>query len=59
MRILIADDDRRPTMMLGQVDSYMTEHMEARFSRGICTPCLAKVMEDLDSSPVLLAESGA
>jgi CheY-like chemotaxis protein len=32
-----------------QVDSYITEHTEARFSHGICPSCLAKAMAELDA----------
>ena len=34
-----------------QVESYITEHTGAQFSHGICPPCLAKVMEELDFPP--------
>ena len=37
-----------------QVDSYITEHTDARFSHGICPPCLAKVMDELDRSTAVL-----
>jgi CheY-like chemotaxis protein len=40
-----------------QVDSYITEHTDARFSHGICPPCLAKVMDDLDRSTPVLSRS--
>ena len=35
-----------------QVDSYIAEHTDARFSHGICPPCLAKAMEELDGPAV-------
>jgi phosphoserine phosphatase RsbU/P len=31
-----------------QVESYISEHTDARFSHGICPPCLAKVSADFD-----------
>ena len=31
-----------------QVESYITDHTGARFSHGICPPCLVKAMEELD-----------
>jgi sigma-B regulation protein RsbU (phosphoserine phosphatase) len=34
-----------------QVESYISEHTDAQVSHGICPPCLAKVMEELDLSP--------
>jgi DNA-binding response OmpR family regulator len=35
-----------------QVESYITEHTDAHFSHGICPPCLAKVMGELDTAEV-------
>ncbi len=32
-----------------QVESYITDHTGARFSHGICPPCLVKAMEELDT----------
>jgi phosphoserine phosphatase RsbU/P len=34
-----------------QVESYITEHTEARFSHGICPPCAKKVMAEFDPAP--------
>ena len=31
-----------------QMESYVTEHSEARFSHGICPECLDKVMKDME-----------
>jgi sigma-B regulation protein RsbU (phosphoserine phosphatase) len=35
-----------------QVESYITEHTEARFSHGICPPCLAKALEEIEPTTV-------
>jgi sigma-B regulation protein RsbU (phosphoserine phosphatase) len=35
-----------------QVDSYLTEHTDAKFSHGICPSCMVKVMEELDRAAV-------
>jgi phosphoserine phosphatase RsbU/P len=35
-----------------QVDSYITEHSDARFSHGICPSCLAKAMKEIDTPVV-------
>ena len=32
-----------------QVDSYITEHTDARFTHGICPPCMATLMAELDT----------
>ncbi|MCU1382583.1 MAG: copR [Acidobacteria bacterium] len=32
-----------------QLDSYISEHTAARFSHGICPPCLKKAMAELDA----------
>ena len=32
-----------------QVDSYLAEHTDARFSHGICPSCLAKALKEVDS----------
>jgi len=42
-----------------QVESYITEHTDARFSHGICPPCLVKVMEELDTPEVPPSSSTA
>jgi phosphoserine phosphatase RsbU/P len=42
-----------------QVESYLTEHTDARFSHGICPPCLEKVMEEADRPAVLSPTDGA
>jgi sigma-B regulation protein RsbU (phosphoserine phosphatase) len=34
-----------------QVECYITEHTDARFTHGICPSCLVKVMEQLDAVP--------
>ncbi|OGA96828.1 MAG: hypothetical protein A3G27_01795 [Betaproteobacteria bacterium RIFCSPLOWO2_12_FULL_66_14] len=62
----MADDDRMSAMMLGltlehweQVESYITEHTDARFSHGICPSCLATAMAELDAPAVPSPKSGA
>ena len=42
-----------------QVDSYIVEHTDARFSHGICPPCMVKLMEELDPPAVSPGKSGA
>jgi sigma-B regulation protein RsbU (phosphoserine phosphatase) len=42
-----------------QVESYLTEHTDARFSHGICPPCLEKVMEEADRPAVPSPTNGA
>ena len=37
-----------------QVEGYITEHTDARFSHGICPSCMAKVMGDLDAAENVL-----
>jgi phosphoserine phosphatase RsbU/P len=34
-----------------QVESYITEHTDVRFSHGICPDCYEKVIADLDDAP--------
>jgi sigma-B regulation protein RsbU (phosphoserine phosphatase) len=41
-----------------QVESYISDHTDARFSHGICPPCLAKAMGEVDSPAVPTLESG-
>jgi phosphoserine phosphatase RsbU/P len=49
---------RSDTNYWEQVESYISDHTDARFSHGICPPCLAKVMEELDPPAVQAPESG-
>ena len=35
-----------------QVESYISAHTDAQFSHGICPPCLAKAMEEIDPPAV-------
>jgi phosphoserine phosphatase RsbU/P len=42
-----------------QVESYISDHTDAMFSHGICPPCLAKVMSELDSHPIELPKREA
>jgi CheY-like chemotaxis protein len=42
-----------------QVESYISDHTGALFSHGICPPCLAKVMGEMDGPPVPSPKSGA
>ena len=35
-----------------KVESYISEHTDAKFSHGICPPCLEKVLAELERSPV-------
>lgn len=40
-----------------QVESYISDHTDARFSYGICPPCLAKAMEEIDGPAGTVPES--
>ena len=42
-----------------QVESYISEHTDARFSHGICPDCLAKAMKDLEPPVIRPPKIGA
>jgi DNA-binding response OmpR family regulator len=42
---------RSDTNYWEQVDRYIMEHTDARFSHGICPPCTVKYLEDLEPRP--------
>jgi phosphoserine phosphatase RsbU/P len=42
-----------------QVESYITEHSDARFSHGICPPCFEKAMQEVDEIAQLLPRNSA
>ena len=42
-----------------QVDSYISEHTEVRFSHGICPPCLKKALEEVDAPAAPLPTGSA
>ena len=42
-----------------QVEGYITEHTDARFSHGICPTCLDKAMAEIDVPEELFPKSGA
>ena len=41
-----------------QVESYITQHTDARFTHGICPPCMAKIMDELDTHAAVSPKSG-
>jgi sigma-B regulation protein RsbU (phosphoserine phosphatase) len=43
---------RSDTNYWEQVDRYIMEHTDARFSHGICPPCMVKYLEELEPRPI-------
>ena len=49
---------RSDTNYWEQVDRYIMEHTEARFSHGICPPCVVKYLEEIEPRPIAPGKSG-